>query len=206
MTSSTLHSLPFSARNLFFVCAVCPLIAVSDTIVNAIGVAVALLLVIPLACGVTLAVRRWLDDSMLLVANMLATAGLVAAVDLLMSAWFHDLRESLGVFIPLLVANIALAGRMVDRTRGGLSIWLGSLKLCLEIGALLLLLGTAREFVGRGSLLHDADSLFGPAARALEINLFSVDMGFLLAMLPPGAFISLGLFMAARSWYLQRRA
>jgi H+/Na+-translocating ferredoxin:NAD+ oxidoreductase subunit E len=191
---------------MIFVCAVSPLIAISDTLVNAIGLAGALLLVVPLACALTLLVRRWLDDSMLLVATLLITAGLVASVELLMSAWFHDLRESLGVFVALLVANTAIIGRMDDRSRSTAQAWIASTMLCIQIGALLLLLGAAREFVGRGSLLHDAEFLFGPSGRALEINLFSVDLGFLLAMLPPGAFISLGLFMAVRNWYLQRRA
>jgi electron transport complex protein RnfE len=196
---------PIATRNLFFMCAVCPLIGVSDTIVNAIGLSAALLLILPFASALTLLVRRWLDDATLLVACMLITAGLVACVELLMSAWFHDLRETLGVFVSLLVANIALVGRMIDRSHTPAQIWLGSVKLSLEISALLLLLGIGRELVGRGSLLHDAAFLFGTPARSLEINLFSVDMGFLLAMLPPGAFISLGLFMAVRNWYLQRR-
>jgi electron transport complex protein RnfE len=200
------NPIAFSTRNLFFMCAVCPLIAVSDTIVNAIGLSAALLVVVPLACAVTVLVRRWLDDATALVASLLITAGLVACVELLMSAWFHDLRESLGVFVSLLVANIALVGRMLDRARTPSQAWLGSLKLAAEIGALLLFLSIGRELVGRGSLLHDAEFLFGASAGSLEINLFRVDMGFLLAMLPPGAFISLGLFMAARNWYLQRRA
>ena len=206
MTIPGYDHLPAAARNLFFVCAVCPLLAISGTVVNAIGVAAALLLIVPLACALTLLVRRWLDNATLLIANLLITAGLVAATELLMSAWFHDLRVALGVFVSLLAANVALTGRMVDRTRRAVQVWLGSLKLCVEIGAVVLLLGFAREFVGRGSVLHDAHFLLGPWARGVEVNLFSVDMGFLLAMLPPGAFISLGLFMAARNWYLQRRA
>jgi electron transport complex protein RnfE len=76
-------------------------------------------------------------------------------------------------------------------------------KLGVQIALLLLLLGIARELVGRGSIFHDAGNQFGDWARGLQ--LFRADMGFLLAMLPPGAFISLGLLLALRNWLLDRR-
>ena len=75
-----------------------------------------------------------------------------------------------------------------------------AMRLSLAIAAMLLVLGVARELVGRGSVLHDAGLMFGVWARAFETKVFSVDMGFLLGMLPPGAFISLGLLLALLNW------
>jgi electron transport complex protein RnfE len=74
----------------------------------------------------------------------------------------------------------------------------------IGIGLTLLVLGVARELVGRGSLLHGAGSMLATWASHLEIRVFRVDMGFLLAMLPPGAFISLGLLIALRNWLTAR--
>jgi electron transport complex protein RnfE len=81
-----------------------------------------------------------------------------------------------------------------------------SVRISIGIALTLLALGLARELVGRGSLLNGAGTLLGAWAQRFEINVFSVDMGFLLAMLPPGAFISLGLLIAARNWLARRRS
>ena len=80
----------------------------------------------------------------------------------------------------------------------------GEILIRIGIALTLLALGLARELVGRGSLLNGAGALLGSWAQRLELKVFSVDMGFLLAMLPPGAFISLGLLIAARNWLARR--
>jgi electron transport complex protein RnfE len=81
-----------------------------------------------------------------------------------------------------------------------------SLRIASGIAITLLPLGIAREFVGRGSFLHDAHTLLGTWANWAELSVFRVDMGFLLAMLPPGAFIAFGVLLAARNWFIQRRS
>lgn len=190
--------------------ALCPLLAISDTVVNALGMSAAILLIVPLATLTMLPLRRWLAEDTLLPAAMLLLAGMVACVELLMTAWFHDLRQMLGIYLPLVVANIVIASLLTTgqlhspEPEGGNPLW-NSAKLSLGMALTLFALSLTRELVGRGSLLHGADML-GPWAAAWEMKVFRVDMGFLLAMLPPGAFISLGLLLAARNWLRHRES
>lgn len=185
--------------------ALCPLLAVSDTVVKAVGFSVLVLILLPLATLFLGAVRRWLDYTILLPASLLITAGLVTAAELLMRAWFHDLGASFGVFLPLLAVNIVMIDHIQTPGRSIAAALTRSVRLAVGIALTLIALGFARELVGRGSLLNGAGALLGSWAERLEIGVFSVDMGFLLAMLPPGAFISLGLLIAARNWLARRR-
>jgi electron transport complex protein RnfE len=183
--------------------ALCPLLAVSDTVVKAVGFSALVLVIFPLATLLLSAIRRWLDDSIVLPASLLVTSGLVAAAELFMRAWFHDLGASFGVFLPLLAVNVVLIDQIQAPDRG--TALIRSVRIALGIALTLIALGLARELVGRGSLLSGAGALLGSWADRLEIKVFSVDMGFLLAMLPPGAFISLGLLIAARNWIAGRK-
>jgi electron transport complex protein RnfE len=140
-------------------------------------------------------------------AYVLIIASAVTAVELLMQAWTHDLYRTLGIFIPLIVTNCAIIGRaeaFASRNRpfaalaDGFAVGLG---FCLA----LLLLGAVRELVGHGTLLRDAGLLFGPAGEALELEVVPGYGKFLLAMLPPGAFIALGCLVAGRNWLESRR-
>lgn len=185
--------------------ALCPLLAVSDTIVNAIGIAAAVMVVVPLATVVMLAIRRWLQDEATLPVGILLIATLIASIELLMHAWFNDLFISLGPFLVLIAANLVIVDHIQSRASTPRDEVVGALSIAIGIGLTLLVLGVARELVGRGSLLHGA-GLLGPWAHGLESTVFRVDMGFLLAMLPPGAFISFGLLIAARNWLAQRRS
>ncbi|WP_116808648.1 Rnf-Nqr domain containing protein [Steroidobacter cummioxidans] len=186
--------------------ALCPLLAVSDTVVKGLGFGALVLVIFPLATLLLGAIRRWLDDSIVLPGSLLVTAGLVTAAELFMRAWFHDLGASFGVFLPLLAVNIVVIDHLQtpDAARG--TALIRSVRIALGIALTLIALGVARELVGRGSLLSGADALLGTWADRLELKVFSVDMGFLLALLPPGAFISLGLLIAARNWIASRKS
>lgn len=184
--------------------ALCPLLAISDTVVKAIGFSVIVLLLLPLSTVLFSVVRRSLDAPLSLAASLLIAAGLVTASELLLQAWFHDLGASFTVFLPLLAVNLIMVDHTFDaRTNlsGALS---RSARISIGIALTLLALGLARELVGRGSLLNGAGDLLGSWAQGFEVKVFSVDMGFLLAMLPPGAFIALGLLIAARNWLARR--
>jgi Na+-translocating ferredoxin:NAD+ oxidoreductase subunit E len=185
--------------------AVCPLLAMSDTVVNALGIGVIVLLVVPLATALLVLLRSRLADETALAASMLTLAALVACVELLLSAWFSELRTSLALFVPLVVSNLIVAQHLQTRHESIVEAVAGSLRIAVGIAITLLPLGIARELVGRGSFMHDASTLVGAWAGWAQINVFRVDMGFLLAMLPPGAFISFGLLLAARNWFIQRR-
>jgi len=185
--------------------AVCPLLAMSDTVVNALGIGVIVLLVVPLATALLVLLRSRLADETALAASMLTLAALVACVELLLSAWFSELRTSLALFVPLVVSNLIVAQHLQARHESVVEAVAGSLRIAIGIAITLLPLGIARELVGRGSFMHDASTLVGAWAGWAQISVFRVDMGFLLAMLPPGAFISFGLLLAARNWFIQRR-
>jgi Na+-translocating ferredoxin:NAD+ oxidoreductase subunit E len=190
--------------------ALCPALAVSDTVVNALGLGIAILIIIPTCFALTGAVRlvigRRLGEDSVLAINVLLFAAVIACAELLMRAWFHDLRQALGIFLPLILANLAVLHELQTRATRAVTSAARAFKLSAYIAATLLILGIARELVGRGSLLHDAAHLLGKRADGLEMNVFSVDMGFLLAMLPPGAFIALGLLIAARNRAAELRA
>jgi Na+-translocating ferredoxin:NAD+ oxidoreductase subunit E len=185
--------------------ALCPLLAVSDTVIKAIGFSIVVLIVAPASTLLLGLIRRWLDEHIVLAAGLLITAGLVTAMELLLRAWFHDLGESFGVFLPLLAVNIILVDHIRATHSDHVTALVRSVRISLGIALTLLALGFARELVGRGSLLNGAGTLLATWAERFEVKVFSVDMGFLLAMLPPGAFISLGLLIAVRNW-LARRA
>jgi Na+-translocating ferredoxin:NAD+ oxidoreductase subunit E len=187
-------------RDVALLLAMCPLLAVSDTVVNSIGAGVFVLIAAPAAALVYLAVRRWLGEETQLAAAFLLFAAVVSCFDILMRAYFYDLHGALGVFAPLTAANCALVGACAAVDEPARKRFMDVIKTSVAIAGILLVLGVARELVGRGSLLHDASLMFGSWARPLETKVFSVDMGFLLGMLPPGAFISLGLLLALLNW------
>ena len=186
--------------------ALCPLLAVSDTVVKAIGFSIVVVLLLPLSVVLFGVIRRWLDVTIALAASLLISAGLVTASELLLHAWFHELGASFTVFLPLLAVNVIMIDHALHPPIGLTRALNRSARISIGIALTLLTLGLARELVGRGSLLNGAGALLGSWAQSLELKVFSVDMGFLLAMLPPGAFISLGLLIAARHWLARRRS
>jgi electron transport complex protein RnfE len=191
--------------DLFLLLALCPPLAVSDTVVNGIGLGAAMIITTLLASGVLAVLSRWIGEELRLATILLVMAGSVAAIELLMRAWFHAVWESLDVFVALIVSNMALVHLLHERCESKLRMIADALKLSLTVAATLIVLGVARELVGRGSLLHGAGAAFGAWAAQFELNVFRVDMGFLLGMLPPGAFIALGLLIAVRNWLVRSK-
>jgi electron transport complex protein RnfE len=180
----------------------CPLLAVSNTVVNAIGLGLATTLTLVFSNLAVSLARRVLRPEIRIPAYVLIIASVVTVIQLLMQAWFHDLYRVLGIFIPLIVTNCAIIGRaeaFASRNKplpslvDGLATGLG---FCLALVAL----GALREVVGRGTLMSQARLMFGDMGDSLQIVLIPNHPGFLLAMLPPGAFISLGLLIAGRNW------
>lgn len=186
----------------------CPLLAVSNSVVNGLGLGLATMAVLTFSnLSVSLA-RRWLSRDIRIPAFVLIIASLVTAVELVMNAWFHDLYRVLGIFIPLIVTNCAIIARaeaFASRQPVLPALWDG-LMTGLGFMAVLVVLGAGRELIGNGSLLDGADMMLGPAGAALRIQFFEPDAGLLLAVLPPGAFIALGLLIAAKNAIDGRRA
>lgn len=186
----------------------CPLLAVSGTVINALGLGLATILTLLFSNLAVSLARGALRPEIRIPAYVLIIASVVTVIQLLMQAWFYDLYRVLGIFIPLIVTNCAIIGRaeafasrnaplpsLVD----GLATGLG---FCLA----LLALGALREISGRGTLFSQARLMFGEFGERLELTVVPGHSGFLLAILPPGAFIGLGLLVAARNWLDSRRS
>jgi len=180
----------------------CPLLAVTSTVVNGIGLGLATMLTLVCSNVAVSLSRRLLRPEIRIPAYVLIIASVVTTIQLLMQAWFHDLYRVLGIFIPLIVTNCAIIGRAeafasrnapLPAAVDGLSTGLG---FCLTLAAL----GAFRELLGRGTLFSQAQLIFGDSAEFLQLTVIPEHPGFLLALLPPGAFIVLGLLVAGRNW------
>jgi len=182
----------------------CPLLAVTTSFVNGLGLGIATLLVLTASNFLVSATRRWIKDEIRIPMYVLIIASLVTCIELIFLAWFPSLGRSLGIFIPLIVTNCAIVARaeiFASRNPVGASVIDG---LAMGAGFMLLLcaIGAFRELVGQGSILAGLDLLIGGDRLP---GLVLVDGGFLLAILPPGAFISLALFVAGKNALDQRR-
>ena len=177
----------------------CPLLAVSTTTVNGLGLGLATLIVLLVSNTTVSLIRRVLRPEIRIPAFVMVIAASVTAVDLVLQAWFPDLSRSLGIFIPLIVTNctiIARAEAFASRQSTGPAIS-DALAQGTGFALVLVALGAFRELAGFGTLFADAHLLLGPGLAGFEITVVPVDQGFLLAILPPGAFIGLGLLVAA---------
>lgn len=183
----------------------CPLLAVTTTFVNGLGLGIATIAVLACSNVLVSATRRWIRDEIRIPIYVLIIASLVTCTELLFKAWFPGLDRSLGIFIPLIVTNCAIVARAeIFASRNPV---LGSLADGVGMGAgftlLLIAIGMFRELVGQASILSRLDMLFGGEPMQ---GLVVVDGGWLLAVLPPGAFFSLALAVAAKSEIDRRRA
>lgn len=184
----------------------CPLLAVSSSVVNGLGLGLATMLVLTVSSTTVSAVRRWLSPEIRIPAFVLIIAATVTAVEMVFQAWFHDLSRTLGIFIPLIVTNCAIIARaeaFASRQRIGAALS-DALANGTGFAAVLVSLGGMRELIGHGTLLSDLHLLLGDMASGASLQLLPADWQFLPALLPPGAFILLGLLVALRQ-YLQAR-
>lgn len=184
----------------------CPLLAVTTTVVNGLGLGLATVAVL-IASNVTVSLLRpLLRREIRIAAFVVIIASLVTAVDLLMHALFFDLHRVLGIFVPLIVTNCAIVGRAeaFASRNDPLRAATDGLFTGLGFAAALVALGAIRELVGQGSLFSQAHMLLGDAGRHLSIQVF--ESGFLLASLPPGAFLALGFLIAASNAMRLRHA
>ena len=185
--------------------ALCPLFAVSDTIANALTSSIAMLLVTIGSTLIAVFLPRWLRDEVRFAALALIVTSVVAAIGLSARAWLPGVYDSLGIFLALIVSNVLLLVQ-AQATPGAPAHALASAaRTTVFVVITMLTLGFARELVGRGSLLRESGTTFGEWAAGLHQQLFREDMGFLLAVLPPGAFIALGLLFALANWWRLRR-
>ncbi|GGC83618.1 electron transport complex subunit E [Vreelandella lutescens] len=185
----------------------CPLLAVSATVVNALGLALATLLVLVGASTTISLIRHQVPSAVRLPAFVMVIAAFVTCAELLMAAFAYSLYQILGIFIPLIVTNCAILGRAdaFASRQPVLPAAIDGLMMGLGFGAVLVLMGAIRELVGQGTLFSDMALLFGPVATHWQITLVA-DYQFLFFILPPGAFFVAGLLIALKNVLDQRRA
>ncbi|MBD2812137.1 electron transport complex subunit E [Xenorhabdus sp. Vera] len=178
----------------------CPLLAVSSTATNALGLGLATTLVLLSTNIAVSALRRWVPHEIRIPIYVMIIASVVSAVQMLINAFAFGLYESLGIFIPLIVTNCIVIGR-AEAYASKNSIYNSMIDgLAMGFGATfaLFVLGAIREILGNGTLFDGADLLLGSWAKSLRIEIIHMDSPFLLAILPPGAFIGLGLMLAGK--------
>ncbi|MBK1692198.1 electron transport complex subunit E [Ectothiorhodospira mobilis] len=189
----------------------CPLLAISGTVVNALGLGLATTLTLVASNLSVSAIRNWVRPEIRIPVYVLIIASVVTAIELAMNAYFHELYLILGIFIPLIVTNCAIIGRAeAFASKNPMPRALvDALAMGLGFTAVLVALGGLREALGQGTLFAQAHLMFGDMARGLTLTLVEDYRGFLLAVLPPGAFIGLGLLLALKNAvdeHLERRA
>lgn len=180
----------------------CPLLAVTSTVVNGIGLGIATLITLVLSNTIVSLIRGFVRKEVRLPVFVLIIASLVTIIELAMKAMFYDLYLVLGIFIPLIVTNCAIIGRaegFASRNPVGPAA-LDGLMMGLGFLVVLALLGGLREVIGFGTLFANAELMFGEGAQVLTITLNPDYGGFLLAILPPGAFFGLALLIVAKNW------
>jgi electron transport complex protein RnfE len=179
----------------------CPLLAVTGSVVNALGLGIATIVVL---LGSNLAVsliRNYVSDAVRLPAFVMIIASFTTCVELLMQAFTFELYQILGIFIPLIVTNCAILGRAdaFASKNPVLPSLIDGLMMGLGFTAVLIVLGAMREVIGLGTLFSNMSLLFGPMAENWTIEIISDYKGVLFAILPPGAFIGLGLIIAVKN-------
>jgi H+/Na+-translocating ferredoxin:NAD+ oxidoreductase subunit E len=184
----------------------CPILAISTNLVNAVSLGLATILVMAIVNLVIAALRNLIPYEVRIPVFVLIIAAVVTVVDLAINAWLHGLYLVLGIFIPLIVTNCIVLARVeafaakndpIASTVDGIAMGVGLVLVLAVLGAL-------RELAGSGTLLAGIDLIFPGAS---PLTLLGQDYpGFLIAILPPGAFITLGCLIAARNWFDTRAA
>lgn len=179
----------------------CPLLAVTSTVTNALGLGLATMLVLICSNITVSAIRHWVPKEIRIPIFVLIIAAFVTCVQLLMNAFTYGIYQSLGIFLPLIVTNCAIIGRaeayasknpIKQSAFDGLMMGSG-------FAIILILLGVIREILGQGTLFDGANLLLGDWASVLRIEVMQLDSQFLLAILPPGAFIAMGILIALKN-------
>lgn len=185
----------------------CPLLAISSTMVNALGLGLATVLTL-VATNVTVSlIRNFVSPEIRIPVFVMLIAAVVTAIEMAMNAYFHELYLILGIFIPLIVTNCNILARAeaFASKNAPMPSLVDGLSMGLGFAAVLVALGAMRELLGQGTLLSQAHLMFGEHARWMTITVMEDYEGFLLAILPPGAFIGLGLLIALKNVIEGRR-
>ncbi len=179
----------------------CPLLAVSNNVINALGLGIATTFVLTLSNVLVSAFRRWLRPEIRIPVFVLLIASAVTITEIIIQAFAYSLYQALGIYLALIVTNCAIIARaeafaakhyIPAAALDGLSMGAG-------FSAVLILLGAIRELLANGSLFSGAERLFGEQAKDWVITLWSNEHGIILAALPAGAFLTYAMIIALKN-------
>ncbi|MDG6474217.1 electron transport complex subunit E [Glaesserella parasuis] len=179
----------------------CPLLAVSNNVTNALGLGLATLLVLTITNTIISLFRKVIPHDIRIPIYVMIIATAVTTIQLLMNAFAFPVYQSLGIFVPLIVTNCIVIGRaeaFASKNSVAHSAFDG-FAMGLGMTLSLVVLGAIREIIGNGTLFDGLDLLLGSWAKSLRMDLLHLDTGLLLAILPPGAFIGLGMILAVKN-------
>ena len=188
--------------------ALCPLLAVTGTATNGLGMGLVTTAVL-VASGLSVSLlRHAITPEIRIPAFVLIIACIVTVADKALNAWAHDLHKVLGLFIPLIVTNCAILGRAeaFASRQTPVAASFDGLMMGLGFTLALVVLGAVREIFGSGTLFAGASLLLGPGFGFLEVTIIPDYTGFLLLILPPGGFIVLGGLLALKAVFDRRSA
>ncbi len=180
----------------------CPILAVSSSVVNGVSLGLATAIVMALSGAAIAPIRNLVPNEARIPVFILIIAVLVTVIQFAMNAYMYSLYVVLGIFIPLIVTNCIVLARIeaFAAKNPTLQSALDGFAMGLGLTAVLAVLGGIREIFGHGTLLSGIDLVFGDAAKSMVITVVPNYHGFLLAILPPGAFITLGMLIAGKNW------
>lgn len=172
----------------------CPTLAVTTSAENGLGMGLATTFVLLCSNSVVSLLRKVIPPQVRIPAFIVIIASFVTVVQLCMEAYLYSLYQALGIFIPLIVVNCLILGRAEAFASKNTfrTAFFDGLGMGTGFTLALFLLGAVREIFGSGTLLGVA--LFGEGYQPL-----------LLMILPPGAFITLGLLLAAMNRFESRQ-
>lgn len=178
----------------------CPLLAVSNTFINALGLGIATIFVLTLSNTLVSLTRGFLRNEIRIPVFVLLIASAVTLCEILIQAFAYPLYQSLGIYLSLIVTNCVIIARAeayaVKNTVKYAA--LDGLFMGIGFALILLLLGAIREILAQGTLFSGAHLIFGDAATDWRIQVIKIDNGMILAALPAGAFICYGFLVAGK--------
>ena len=179
----------------------CPLLAVSNTAINALGMGLATIAVVVVTNFLVSLIRPITKKEIRIPLFVLLIASVVTTLEMIMNAYFHELYLILGIFIPLIVTNCLIMAR-AEAFASKNSYWLAikdGFFVGLGFALVLVAIGMMRELIGQGTLFTQAHLLFGSWGEYIELTLIPNYDGFLVAILPPGAFFALAILVALKN-------
>ena len=172
----------------------CSTLAITTSISNGLGMGVSVMIILTCSNIVISLLRKIIPDQIRIAAYIVVIAGFVTMVDLLLQAYFQDIAESLGVFIPLIVVNCIILARAESFASKNKVLPAAVDGICQGIGytLVLLVMSAIREFLGSGSLAG--------------YQIFPSEYGALMMALPVGGFLTMGCLIALMQWAQDKAA